>query len=68
MAQFPISKKDKREIIEDFLQHVENMGVVFAEESEDDKEQVVLDRYTGVKDLVNGFLSGKSSSKDDEQE
>lgn len=70
MAQFPISKRDKREIIEDFLVHVTNMGVVFAEEVEDDKtKKVTLDRYTGVKDLVTGFLaSAPKEPVDDEQE
>jgi hypothetical protein len=64
--KFQIAKKDKREIIEDFLQHLDNLGVVFAEEVEDEKKGTVdLDPFTGIKDAVNTFLAGEK--KNDEE-
>lgn len=68
MPKFPIAKKDKLEIIEDFLEHLNNSGVVLAEESEDDKGTVELDRFNGVKMLINNFLAQKPVAEIDEDE
>jgi len=64
MAQFPITKKDKLEIIQAFLEHLDNLGVSLAEECEEDGK-VVLEPFKDVSGAIATFLAGP---KTDEEE
>jgi hypothetical protein len=64
--RFELSKKDKRALINNFVDFLEGKGIVFAEEVESDKGDVTLDRYFGVHSLVEEFVSSKPRDEEEE--
>lgn len=67
--KFQITKKDKREILEDFVEHLQISGVTFAQEVEDEgTNKTSLEEFTNIKELISSFMSMGKVNKDDEDE